>query len=55
VRLGAIKDRLAKHNHLEEEVVYPLQQSMSASDRVDLSRSIAKELANVPPRFSKNS
>jgi iron-sulfur cluster repair protein YtfE (RIC family) len=54
VRLGAIKDRLAKHNHLEEEVVYPLQHNLSASDRADLSRSIAKDLANIPPRFSKS-
>jgi iron-sulfur cluster repair protein YtfE (RIC family) len=54
VRLEAIRDRLAKHNSLEEEVVYPLQYNLSASDRADLSRSIAKELANIPPRFSKS-
>jgi iron-sulfur cluster repair protein YtfE (RIC family) len=54
-RLEAIRDRLAKHNALEEALVYPLQLNLPASERADLSRSIAKELANIPPRFSKNS
>lgn len=53
VRLRAIKGRLAEHNALEEERIYPLQHRLSASEREQLARSIAKELSNLPPRFSK--
>jgi iron-sulfur cluster repair protein YtfE (RIC family) len=52
-RLEAIKDRLAKHNALEEERIYPLQRRLSASESEQLARSVAKELSNLPPRFSK--
>jgi hypothetical protein len=52
-RLNAITDRLAKHNRLEEERIYPLQLRLSASERERLAQSIAKELSNLPPRFSK--
>jgi hemerythrin superfamily protein len=52
-RVEAIKDRLVKHNALEEERIYPLQHRLPASEREQLARSIAKELSNLPPRFSK--
>ena len=48
-RLEAIRDRLAEHNEVEEAQIYP--RFASAGDE-QLSRSIKKELDNLPPRFA---
>jgi hemerythrin superfamily protein len=52
-RLHGIRDRLVGHNAIEEQRIYPLRDQLSQQDEQDLSRSIAKELNNLPPRFSK--
>ncbi len=52
LRMQAIRDRLAQHNAVEEDQIYPLQQLLSVYDRSGLERSIAKEISNIPPRFS---
>jgi hemerythrin superfamily protein len=46
-----IKMRLAEHNAVEEETVYPLQRRLPRADAEQLSRSIGKELQNLPPRL----
>ena len=50
-RLEEIEKRLEEHNAIEEETVYPLQRRLSAADAEQLSRSIGKELQNLPPRL----
>lgn len=52
-RLETLKDRLAEHNAIEEERIYGLRHFLSSSDEQILSRSLARELANLPPRFTK--
>ena len=52
-RVEAIRDRLVDHNAIEEERIYPLRSVLSQQDEEELSRSIAKELNNLPPRFSE--
>jgi len=52
-RVGVIKDRLIAHNAIEEEQIYKLGIFFSEKDSEVLSRSVAEELANVPPRFSE--
>jgi hemerythrin superfamily protein len=50
-RLEAIGMRLAEHNSIEEDTVYPLQLRFPAEDVERLSRLINQELRNLPPRF----
>jgi hypothetical protein len=52
-RLRTVKNRLAQHNSIEEEKLYPLHHRLSAADQKTLSQSIGKELDNQPPRFSR--
>jgi len=52
-RVQAIKDRLIKHNAIEEEQIYNLGTYFPAQDGEVLWKSVAEELANVPPRFSE--
>jgi hypothetical protein len=54
VRLKVIRERLERHNAVEEDRIYPLQQFLPSNKREQLARSIAKELTNLPPRFSKD-
>jgi hemerythrin superfamily protein len=51
-RLRKIETRLAEHNAIEEERIYPLQRRLSSIDSEQLSASITKELTNLPRRFS---
>jgi len=48
--LRAIRERLVEHNSIEEERIYPL---VSARDDIELTRSITRELENLPPRLSE--
>jgi hemerythrin superfamily protein len=48
-RLEAIKKRLAEHNDVEEGQIYT---RFVCSEDEQLSRSIKKELDNLPPRFA---
>jgi len=52
-RVNAIKVRLTEHNAIEEEQIYKLGSFFSERDSEVLWESVAKELANVPPRFSE--
>jgi hemerythrin superfamily protein len=52
-RVNAIKDLLTEHNAIEEEQIYKLGTIFSEQDGGALSSSVAKELENLPPRFSK--
>lgn len=53
--LMVIAQRLEVHNELEERDIYPLAQALLTADEVtDLKVSIAKELANIPPRFRRS-
>jgi hemerythrin superfamily protein len=52
VRLRAISSRLVDHNKVEEERIYPLRRFLSAEDNERLTRSMTKELTNLPSRFS---
>ena len=49
--LRTIRDRLIEHNAIEEKLVYPLANGLPHDEREQLMSSIAKELANLPPRF----
>ena len=51
-RLETVRDRLAEHNAIEEERIYGLGRFLSPSDQQTLSRSVADELDNLPPRFT---
>lgn len=52
-RLETVRDRLAEHNTIEEERIYGLRRFLSPGDQDMLARSLAKELANLPPRISE--
>ena len=52
-RLEIIKERLVEHNAIEEERIYGLRRFLSSSDEQTLSRALAKELANLPPRIAE--
>lgn len=47
--LEAIKTRLIEHNLIEERELYPLVPASAAG--VGLTRSMKRELENLPPRF----
>jgi hemerythrin superfamily protein len=53
-RLEGIRRRLDEHNAIEEEQIYPLQELMAPTERKQLAHSIAKELLNLPPRFTRS-
>lgn len=53
-RLERVRDRLAEHNAIEEERIYGLRRFLSPDDQDMLARSLAKELANLPPRIPKS-
>ena len=50
-RLIELRQRLEKHNEVEESLVYPWGEMLDADDLPDLSSKIRKELENLPPRF----
>ena len=50
-RLEVIKVRLAAHNKVEEARIYRVSNSLVQSEHEQLSRSLKKELDNLPPRF----
>jgi len=51
LRLEVLKRRLADHNGVEETRIYRLINSLVQSENELLSRSVKKELDNLPPRF----
>ena len=53
-RLENVRDRLAEHNTIEEDRIYGLRRFLSPGDQEKLARSLAKELANLPPRIAKS-
>ena len=54
-RLMVVKQNLDRHNRLEEERIYALEEiSMSSEDHSQLYQLISRELANMPSRFAKN-
>jgi hypothetical protein len=54
-RLQTIGLRLAEHNRVEEEKIYPLEDALAGcADPAGLTGSIEKELANLPPRFTRD-
>ena len=50
--LGAIEDRLRRHNETEERTVYRWVSLISDQEQTELADQIKKELANNPPRFA---
>ena len=52
-RVNAIKVLLTEHNAIEEQQIYTLRNFLSERENKALLLSVAKELENLPPRFSK--
>jgi hypothetical protein len=51
--LRELGPRLDEHNRFEEETVYQHKtNNLSEAERAELTRSIEKEISNLPPRFS---
>lgn len=52
-KIRAVRNRLEKHNELEETEVYQWLAFMDESTRLDLNERMKKELENLPPRFDR--
>jgi hypothetical protein len=51
-RIVAVRDRLIKHNEIEETGIYLWSSSLlNDSERAELTSQVQKELENLPPRF----
>ena len=51
-KIVAVRDRLVKHNELEETGIYLWSSSLlSEAERTELASQVQKELENLPPRF----
>lgn len=54
-KIIAVKNRLEKHNKLEETQIYRWADTLlQPSERLELNGKMQKELANLPPRFGKS-
>lgn len=54
-KIIAVKERLEKHNELEETEVYGWADTLlQTAERLDLNEKMKKELSNLPPRFGKS-
>lgn len=51
-KIIVVKNRLETHNELEETQIYSWADSLfQTADKITLNEKMAKELANLPPRF----
>ena len=51
-KLDAVRDRLVRHNEIEETGIYLWTSSLlGEAERTELASHVQKELANLPPRF----
>lgn len=54
-RIDVVRDRLDKHDRLEEEGIYLWTSSLSQADQTTLAAGVQRELENMPPRFGAGS
>ena len=50
-KIALVKERLEKHNELEEKGIYLWTTNLSEADQSDLAARVHKELENMPARF----
>lgn len=51
--LRMMREQLVNHNRIEEEKIYPLEKILAeAPGNEELTPSVMRELANLPPRFT---
>ena len=53
-KIIALRERLERHNELEESEVYSWAEALTAADAAVLRTKIQRELENLPPRFRKS-
>ncbi|GLH70275.1 hypothetical protein GETHPA_18080 [Geothrix rubra] len=51
--LEAVRKRLAPHNRLEEERIYPAAGTLPPALQVDLLEAVSRELAALPARYTR--
>ena len=53
-KINVLRERLERHNELEESGVYFWAEALTPADAAVLRAKIQKELENLPPRFRKS-
>jgi hypothetical protein len=52
-KINVLRERLERHNELEESAVYSWTEALTPADAAVLRTKIQKELENLPPRFRR--